>query len=44
MTAEEYLTYLIAVAKSDSSIGVQATELEFLQKLITEGKTGVYVP
>lgn len=44
MTAEEYLDYLIMVAKSDSEIGVQAGELELLKKLITEGKTGVYVP
>ena len=44
MTAEEYLAYLITVAHTDTSIGVQAAELELLQKLIAEGKTGVYVP
>ena len=44
MTAEEYLNYLITVAESDSTIGVQASELRFLAKLIKEGKTRVYVP
>lgn len=44
MTAEEYLAYLITVAQSDTSIGVQVAELELLAKLMKEGKTGVYVP
>lgn len=44
MTAEEYLTYLISVAKSGSALGVQVSELELLAKLMREGKTGVYVP
>jgi hypothetical protein len=42
MTAEEYIAYLITVAESGSSVGVQASELKLLQKLIIEGKTGVY--
>jgi hypothetical protein len=44
MTAEEYLDYLISVARGGSEIGVQAAELELLKKLIKEGKTGVFVP
>ena len=42
MTAEEYLSNLIAAA----SAGVIVTphELGILEKLMKEGKTGVYVP
>jgi len=43
MTAEEYLNHPIEVANTTAS-GVQAGHLVLLRKLITEGKTGVYVP
>jgi hypothetical protein len=44
MTAEEYLNYLITVAKSNTSTGVQAAELELLLKMMHDDRTGKYTP
>lgn len=44
MNAEEYLNYLINVAKSNTTVGVQAAELELLLKMMHDDRTGEYTP